>query len=474
MNQVIEKTACFVAEQGAQMEILIKMKQSDNSNFKFLSHDSPLHPYYQLILREIKSGRYSPNVAETQPSNDGSGDDDSGDEGYLHPSLLSSNIVNSRPTLPSLNKNIAADSHYSKLVQTIKDKFADDIELVEEKKLAPSSDSKTVTSSVKPEGPSLLPIPPDEIEKIITKMAEHVAKAGQCLEDSIKSLKDGKFDFVNKGHLYHPYYVKQKIHFAKLFNKKLPTIKPEEPTNFIANNKTVAFSIQKPAKKPSKVVTIPPCDEDNQSDEEQEEKDSNKKMQQIRRQKLALFLKNMKNDQTTASTSKRVQTYGPQLPTKPSSIELSPTTKAITDLDFESMSPPTRSPSRDLPPLSTVTKCDPPPTKVVSNSPPRLYKDFDEDSLASSRSSSDDEHRSSRRHREDERKKKKEKKKHKHHSYDRSPSPRTSSGHRSKKHKHKHRHRHHHDDDHHSNRDKDRKAGSSRHYRHRSRSRSRS
>lgn len=481
LNRIIERTAHFVAEQGAQMEILIKMKQSDNANFQFLSHDSSLHPYYRLILHEIKTGRYTPNVSENQPANDGSGDDGSGDEGYLHPSLLSSNTVNNQSSLQNLNlnKNITADSHYSKLVQDFKSKFADDIVNAEEKKLATNSDSKKETSNVTPIGSSLLPVPPEKVEKIITKLAEYVAKSGQSFEASIKDRKDEKFDFVNKGHLYHPYYVKQKIHFAKLYGKKLPMIKPEETANFVPNNKTVAFSIQKPSPKQSNLRKIPPCDEDegHQSEEGKEKEDdaSNKILQQIRKQKLKLFLKNIEKNETEAGSSKQVQTYGPQLPVKTKSVELSPTTKAITDLDFGPMSSQVRSPSGDS---WSKSKNAYSPPKVFSNSPPRHYKDYDDDNSVISHYGSGDERRTTARYIEY-RKKKKTRRgkargrsgKRKQRLLDQSSPPESTSEHGSNKEKHKHR-RHRETD--HSHRDKNRKTESSEYYRHRSRSRSRS
>ena len=56
--RAIEKTALFLAGQGAQMEILLKAKQSGNPVFDFLSNDSPLHPFYRHIISLVKSGQY--------------------------------------------------------------------------------------------------------------------------------------------------------------------------------------------------------------------------------------------------------------------------------------------------------------------------------------------------------------------------------------------------------------------------------
>ena len=71
--RAIEKTALFLAGQGAQMEILLKAKQAGNPVFDFLSVDSPLHPFYRHLITLVKSGQYkrgkqsSPETAPKAP-----------------------------------------------------------------------------------------------------------------------------------------------------------------------------------------------------------------------------------------------------------------------------------------------------------------------------------------------------------------------------------------------------------------------
>ncbi len=60
INSIIEKTAQFVAAQGAQMEIVIKTKQQNNPQFDFLNFSHELNPYYKHVVRMIKSGLYKP------------------------------------------------------------------------------------------------------------------------------------------------------------------------------------------------------------------------------------------------------------------------------------------------------------------------------------------------------------------------------------------------------------------------------
>ncbi|XP_072311365.1 splicing factor, suppressor of white-apricot homolog isoform X2 [Eucyclogobius newberryi] len=89
-HAIVERTASFVCQQGAQFEIVLKAKQANNSQFDFLRFDHYLNPYYKHILRAMKEGRYnipSANKPE-QPEDSHSDSDDECDGGYLHPSLF--------------------------------------------------------------------------------------------------------------------------------------------------------------------------------------------------------------------------------------------------------------------------------------------------------------------------------------------------------------------------------------------------
>jgi hypothetical protein len=90
-NTIIEKTASFVASKGLQMEILIKAKQSTNSQFDFLNYDHFLNPYYKHLVDIIKNNKYVPEIDDKSSSSDSNSDTD--DDNYLHP-LLSKNLKN--------------------------------------------------------------------------------------------------------------------------------------------------------------------------------------------------------------------------------------------------------------------------------------------------------------------------------------------------------------------------------------------
>lgn len=58
MAAIIERTASFIAQQGGQMEILLKAKQQHNPQFEFLNHTNELFGFYRHLLMALKTGRY--------------------------------------------------------------------------------------------------------------------------------------------------------------------------------------------------------------------------------------------------------------------------------------------------------------------------------------------------------------------------------------------------------------------------------
>lgn len=66
---IIEKTALFINQQGAQMEVLLKIKQADNPQFQFLSFDNELYPYYRYLLTAVKNKHYKPESAYRKGTN---------------------------------------------------------------------------------------------------------------------------------------------------------------------------------------------------------------------------------------------------------------------------------------------------------------------------------------------------------------------------------------------------------------------
>ena len=218
-HNLIEKTAKFVGRYDLQMEILIKTKQSKNPQFDFLTFDSPLNPYYKHLVNEIKSGRYIPTNDEGQKSSDSETSDSDG-EHYLHPSLLGSQTSKSSalilPTLPSFLSN----SSYSQLVESLKPKIPTETESGE--KMPNKDNSVNESGNIEYEskrtvyrGFSLLPPPPPELDLIIDKLAQYVAKNGEEFESTVRKRGEDRFEFLNPGNIHHAHYIRKKLQYLE-------------------------------------------------------------------------------------------------------------------------------------------------------------------------------------------------------------------------------------------------------------------
>ncbi|CAH0758372.1 unnamed protein product [Diatraea saccharalis] len=116
-NAIIEKTAKFIANQGTQMEILIKAKQRDNPQFKFLNKDSELNAYYTVLIGLVKAGTWPEKKIEVVEEKPPEPDE------YLHPSLAST-IIESAPSIPSIQYRPSADCDYTMLVSKMRGESA--------------------------------------------------------------------------------------------------------------------------------------------------------------------------------------------------------------------------------------------------------------------------------------------------------------------------------------------------------------
>ena len=60
LANVLEKTAEFIAKNGAQMEILMRAKEAGNLKFQFLNPDNPYHPIYKQVLEKKRQRNKNP------------------------------------------------------------------------------------------------------------------------------------------------------------------------------------------------------------------------------------------------------------------------------------------------------------------------------------------------------------------------------------------------------------------------------
>uniref|UniRef100_A0AAY4AAJ4 Splicing factor, suppressor of white-apricot homolog n=1 Tax=Denticeps clupeoides TaxID=299321 RepID=A0AAY4AAJ4_9TELE len=324
-HAIIERTANFVCKQGAQFEIVLKAKQSSNSQFDFLRFDHYLNPYYKLILRAMKEGRYTPaNEGQQAKQQDSQSeesdiDDDDGDGAYLHPSLFASkkssrleeiikplqvidpdhplaalvrkaqqerNGAGAMATQPEEERtqplpavqpdytdpNVAAmyygycllpdgtyclappppgidaGVYYSSVPSGVMPTPSASAmppppgttpppdPVISAPAMAPTQTSHPnpvvttqapsshpqvpVTTTAAP-NPTIIPPPPD-IQPVIDKLAEYVARNGVKFEASVRAKNDPRFDFLQSWHQYNTYYEFKKHYFMQKAGICLP------------------------------------------------------------------------------------------------------------------------------------------------------------------------------------------------------------------------------------------------------------
>ncbi|KAF6203892.1 hypothetical protein GE061_002229 [Apolygus lucorum] len=169
-NAIIERTALFLAQQGSQMEILMKVKQQGNKNFEFLSHTDSLNNYYLHLKGLIKSGSYVPREQDFEEEEVAEPEEDDGN--YLHPSLITARTTTVSSGTPPPQ--------------------------------APVDDKRTP----KPP-PTDNNAPPDFVQKIIEVMVKFVIKNGLRFETVIMKKGDVRFSFLNPKNPYNAFYKQQ-------------------------------------------------------------------------------------------------------------------------------------------------------------------------------------------------------------------------------------------------------------------------
>jgi len=299
LHNLIAKTAAFISKHGPQMEILIKTKQSSNSQFDFLSFDSPLNSYYKHLVAMIKSGQYKfKDDGKEQES------EDSEDEPYLHPSLLGNSKANTSPnrlSIPILPSTNDENNAYSQLVKSLKDKIVIETEpLINSESSSNHSQVKNVShlpsqlshlSHYNSEPPnlnksSLLPSPPPDVELIIEKLAQYVAKNGEEFEQTVRKRDEERFGFLNPGNIYHAHYIRRKLYFLeekrKLQANELIAKKLNETENEKNSSKSsVSFTLA--VKERKKLIISDSNDDvdtdngDNDNDDGDTKHDNNKR-----------------------------------------------------------------------------------------------------------------------------------------------------------------------------------------------------
>ena len=216
------------------MEIVLKMKQSTNPAFSFLSFDSPLNQYFKIVLSAVKSGK-CPQDSPTEPAtnhgvtgNDGDTSESEDDGSYLHPSLM--------------GKSSSAKPQHTTVDEGSKQQ-ALPVTGTPSSVSAPAPVARASNPESKPSKFSVLPPPPPELEQVIDKLARKVALAGDEFESSIRRRGDPRFDFLNPGNCFHAYYLRLKLRYLDERREELADT--SKPPASVGASRGISFSISK-------------------------------------------------------------------------------------------------------------------------------------------------------------------------------------------------------------------------------------
>lgn len=229
LNQIIEKTAKFIANQGIQMEILLKTKQAANPQFNFLNHDGQFNAYYKHIMSMMKNNTYP--WEETSATSSGGGGDGNGVSGSNNANENTENGNGITPSeesskvfVPKMQYKPSADCAYTQLISKITKAPISELERKREEANENSDGKKknkiealgllqSYNSSDDDEddenGNEDEKIPPPEIQVTIDKTALYVAKNGAEFEHKLMEKKSQTFNFLNTDNEYYAYYKKK-------------------------------------------------------------------------------------------------------------------------------------------------------------------------------------------------------------------------------------------------------------------------
>lgn len=264
-NQIIEKTATYIAHHGPQVEIVVKTREAKNEKLGFMQSGNPLNPYYNFILDGIKHGRYRPGTEQQKKIEEDVSED------YLHPTLSSSAPVESAPSIPNITYKPSTGSSYDLLVKKIQQTNDIGTLLPSKRKSATAlninKQAKNIPKSNKmgsPKKPNIVKnktilLPPSNIREIITKLINFSQTIGlhpSKLAPNLLKTDSKNMEFLLPDHPYHAFYQEQLVIFSKKDDKTKVTTQlqssdatnvydPENPTDDVESSTLNCTDISK-------------------------------------------------------------------------------------------------------------------------------------------------------------------------------------------------------------------------------------
>lgn len=205
------------------MEILLKTKQANNTQFDFLNLNGKYNPYYKHIISLMKNNCYPSTIDNSDENSEASVDSTFNTQ--------STETEVPRIIVPVIKYKPSADCSYTQLISKITKAPISAIEQQQKLLTTPSnghvnnvvevakistglagllqsynSDSETDHEEEPEEIVYNGPTPSQELQHVIDKTAAYVAKNGCSFEDILRKKNDPRFSFLDYANEFYNYY----------------------------------------------------------------------------------------------------------------------------------------------------------------------------------------------------------------------------------------------------------------------------
>uniref|UniRef100_A0A0K2V9F0 Protein suppressor of white apricotlike [Bombyx mori] n=1 Tax=Lepeophtheirus salmonis TaxID=72036 RepID=A0A0K2V9F0_LEPSM len=204
LANVIEKTADFIVREGAQMEILMRAKETGNLKFQFLNPGNPYHPIYKQVLEKkrarFKAGGSTNPLPLVQMQLD------------VEKSLRNITLPSAAPRLSGEAKtssNTSSSSSYSKLVEKIRESLPPPPPPPQEADTIPTIPPPVTLPEISQADSNAVDVMPPkdkDLMMLIDRTASYVAKNGSDTMSVVRKRSPKEFAFLDGDHSNHTYF----------------------------------------------------------------------------------------------------------------------------------------------------------------------------------------------------------------------------------------------------------------------------